>query len=109
MQALGAIRGGTAGAPAHLLARATIIQQLASMLPEAFPANSGGEGSRSLPAIWENAADFSARVQETQTAAAAFVDAVRGGNADAIQTAQQGLQQTCAGCHMAFRGPAPGA
>lgn len=109
MQDIGAIRGGTAGAPAHLLPRAIIVQQLAAMLPEAFPANSATEGSRSLPAIWENASDFSSKVEATKTAANAFVDAVRGGNADAIQTAQQGLQQTCQGCHMAYRGPAPGA
>jgi cytochrome c556 len=109
MQALGAIRGGTAGAAGHLMARAVIVQQLASMLPEAFPAGSGGEGSRALPAIWESAADFTARVQAAQTAASSLVDAVRGGNADAIQAAQQGMQQACQGCHMAFRGPPPGA
>jgi cytochrome c556 len=87
----------------------TIVQQLATMLPEAFPANSGGEGSRALPAIWENPADFAARVQAIRTAADALVEAARGGNADQIQAAQQGVQQACAGCHMTFRGPAPGA
>jgi cytochrome c556 len=79
------------------------------MLPEAFPAGSAGEGSRSLPAIWENASDFTARVQAARTATDALLEAARGGNADAIGAAQQTLQQSCAGCHMACRGPAPGA
>lgn len=109
MADLTAARGGTAGAASHVLARATILQQLATMLPDAFPANSGGEGSRSLPAVWENATELTARIAATRTAADALLEAARGGNAEAIGTAQQGLQQTCAGCHMQFRGPAPGA
>jgi cytochrome c556 len=107
MGALTAIRNGTVGAPAHVLARATIVQQLASMLPEAFAANGGGEGTRALPAIWENASEFSTRIQALRTAADGLVEAARGGNAEAIGTAQTAVQQTCQGCHMQFRGPAP--
>ena len=109
LQALTAIRGGTAGAPSHLVARATILQQLAAMLPEAFPAGSGGEGSRALPAIWEDQAGFSERVQAMRTAADALVTAAQSGNADGVAAAQTAAQQACAGCHMPFRGPAPGA
>jgi cytochrome c556 len=107
--ALTAIRNGTAGSPTHLLARATIIQQLASMLPEAFAANVGGEGSRSLPAIWESPAEFASRIQALRTAADQLLEAARGGDAEAVGTAQTAVQQTCAGCHMQFRGPAPDA
>ncbi len=100
IQDLTAARGGTAGAASHVLARATIIQQLAIMLPDAFPANSGGEGSRSLPLVWENPAELTTRIQATRTAADALLEAARGGNAEAIGTAQQCLQQTCGACHM---------
>jgi len=97
--ALTAVRNGTVGAPTHVLARAQIIQQLSSMLPEAFPANSGGEGSRSLPAIWSSSAEFAERVRAMRVAAAGLVEAARGGNAEAIGTAQTAVQQACAGCH----------
>jgi cytochrome c556 len=104
--ALTAVRNGTVGAPTHVVARALIIQQLSAMLPEAFPANSGGEGSRALPAIWSSPAELTARVRAMRIAAAGLVSAARGGDADAIGTAQTAVQQACAGCHMQFRGPA---
>jgi cytochrome c556 len=108
MGALTAIRNGTAGAPTHLTARAMIIQQLSSMLPEAFPANSGGEGSRSLPAVWENPTELNVRIRAMRAAAAGLVEAARSRDAEAIGAAQTAVQQSCAGCHMQFRGPAPG-
>jgi cytochrome c556 len=106
--AINAARMGQAGAPSHVLARATIIQQLAMMLSDAFPAGSAGEGSRALPAIWTNTADFQARVQQIQTAANGLVEAARSGNAEQVQTAATAVQGACGACHMAFRGPAPG-
>jgi cytochrome c556 len=106
--ALTAIRNGTVGAQGNIVQRAIILQQLALSLNDAFPANSIGEGSRALPAIWTSTADFQARVQAIQTAANALVEAARGGNAEAIATAQMAFGQTCMQCHMTFRGPAPG-
>lgn len=108
MAALNAARMGQAGAPAHVLSRAIIFQELTKMLPDAFPAGSAGEGSRALPAIWTDAAGFQARVQAIQQAANGLVEAARAGNAEQVQAAQMTLQQACGACHMAFRGPAPG-
>lgn len=109
MSALTAIRNGTAGAPSHLLGRATIVQLLSTMLPEAFAANVGGEGSRSLPGVWDDASEFAGRIQTLRTAADQLLDAARGADMEAVATAQTAVQQACAGCHMQFRGPAPGA
>jgi cytochrome c556 len=108
MGALTAIRNGTVGTPAHVLQRALIIQALTKTLDGAFPPNSGGEGSRALPAIWTDAAGFTARIQAIQTAADALVTAARGTDMAAVGTAQMAVQQACGACHMAFRGPAPG-
>ncbi|MEQ1855690.1 MAG: cytochrome c [Longimicrobiales bacterium] len=107
--ALTAIRNGTVGTASHLVPRALIVQQLAMMVPDAFAANPTGETSRSLPAIWENAADFASKAQALRTAADALLEAARGGNAEAVGTAQTAVGQTCQGCHMAYRGPAAGA
>jgi cytochrome c556 len=109
MGALTAIRNGAVGAPSHLLGRATIVQQLSLALSDAFPPNSVGEGSRALPAIWENPAELGTRIQALQTAAEALVEAARAGNAEGVAAAQTSVQQSCAGCHMQFRGPAAGA
>jgi len=107
--ALTAIRNGTVGSASHLVPRALIVQQLATMVSDAFTANPTGETTRALPAIWENSADFASKAQALRTAADALLDAARGGNAEAIGTAQTAVGQTCQGCHMAYRGPAPGA
>ena len=107
--AMTAIRNGTVGSPSHLVPRALIIQQLASLVGDAFTANPTGETTRALPAIWENAADFASKTQALRTAADALLEAARGGNAEAIGTAQTAVGQTCQGCHMAYRGPAAGA
>jgi cytochrome c556 len=105
--ALTNIRNGTVGAQANILNRAIILQQLALSLTDAFPPNSIGEGSRALPAIWTNAADFTTKVNAIQTAATALVEAARGGNAQTIAAAQMTFNGTCASCHMTYRGPAP--
>ena len=92
MAALNAARQGQAGAPSHVLSRAIIFQELTKMLPDAFPANSAGEGSRALPAIWTDTAGFQARIQAIQQAANGLVEAARGGNAEQIETARMALQ-----------------
>ena len=107
MNALTAIRMGTVGQPSDALLRATILQQLALSLTNAFPAGSAGEGSRALPAIWSDAAGFKARVDAIQAAAANLVTAARGTDMAAVATAQMAMNATCGACHMAFRGPAP--
>jgi len=104
--ALTAIRNATAGAPSDLLPRATIVQQLALIVPQAFATNTGADGTRALAAIWDSPADFAARSEELRQAADALVGAARGGDAQAIGDAQTALQRTCAACHMQFRGPA---
>ena len=108
MTALTNIRNGTVGTPADVVGRAIIIQELTKQLNGAFPAGSAGEGSRALPAIWSDAAGFTARIQAIQTAATALVTAARGTDMAAVGTAQMAVQQACGACHMAFRGPAPG-
>jgi cytochrome c556 len=104
---LTAVRTGRAGAPGHVLARATILQQLASMLPEAFPEGSAAQGSRALPAIWTSPAEFSQRIQAIQSATQALVAAAGTGDTEQIASAQMAVQQACGACHMQFRGPPP--
>ena len=106
---MGAIRAVTSGvAPAgHVEHHAVSFERMAQALANAFPEGSG-EGSRALPAIWENRNDFMDQVSSIQSASAQLVTAARSGDADAIGAAMQGVQGTCGDCHRGYRGPAGG-
>jgi cytochrome c556 len=106
MTALTAIRNNQAGNWNHALARAIMLQQLASMMPDLFPEGAPPEGSRALPAIWSNPTGFAERIKALQDAADNLVTAARGGNQMAIAEAQTALQGTCGACHREYRGPA---
>lgn len=106
----GAIRAALGGAaPAgHVEHHAVAFQSMATALANAFPENSGGAGSRALPAIWENRMAFMNEVSAVQSAATQLVTAARSGNADQINAAMQAVQGACSSCHGTYRGPAGG-
>lgn len=106
MAALAAVRTGQAGAPSHALPRATILHQLATLLSEPFPEGSATGGSRALPAVRANPAEYAQSVRTFQAATEALVQAASGGDMAQIATAQTAVQRACAGCHTQFRAPA---
>lgn len=95
------------GAPmGHAEHHAVAFERMAQALANAFPEGSHGEGSRALPAIWEDRDEFMDRVSAIQNATARLVTASRSGDPEAIGAALQGVQGTCGSCHQPFRGPA---
>ena len=107
---MGGVRAamGDAAPIGHAEHHAVAFERMAQALANVFPSGVSGEGSRALPAIWENRNDFMNKVTAIQTASAALVQASRSGDAEAIGQALQGVQGTCAGCHDTYRGPAGG-
>ena len=105
---MGGVRAalGDAAPIGHAEHHAVAFERMAQALANAFPAGSAGEGSRALPAIWENRDDFMNKVSAIQTATAGLVTATRSGDADTIGEALQAVQGTCGSCHDAYRGPA---
>jgi cytochrome c556 len=105
---MGGVRAalGDAAPIGHAEHHAVAFERMAQALANAFPAGSAGEGSRALPAIWENREDFMNKVSAIQTATAGLVTATRSGDADTIGEALQAVQGTCGSCHDAYRGPA---
>jgi len=87
----------------HAEHHAIALSHMATALANAFPAGSAGPGSRALPAIWENRADFMNKVSAIQSAAQSLVTAAQSGDADAIGAALQQVQGTCQGCHQPYR------
>ncbi len=62
------------------------------------------DGTRALPAIWDNPEDFAAKLVALN-AAAVEMARVAGDGADAIGGQLRGLSGTCSACHQAYRAP----
>ena len=60
------------------------------------------EGSRSLPAIWENIPDVVSKGEDFAMQAAAMAD-VAGNGLEAVQGQMQSLGGTCSACHREYR------
>ncbi len=77
----------------------------ASRLATLFPEGSGGPPTRSKPEIWQNMADFKAKLAELQDAARALDAAARGADLDAVKAAARNVGGTCGACHRVYRAP----
>jgi cytochrome c556 len=66
--------------------------------------NAAAAGTRALPVIWSNNADFLANYAALQTAAAAM-QAAAGTDLAALQGALGAVGGTCQTCHQGFRAP----
>jgi len=67
-----------------------------------FPEDSKSGDTEASPAIWENKADFEARVTKLATDAKAAAAASGQGEAE-FKTAFQTIAPQCAGCHQNYR------
>jgi cytochrome c556 len=88
-------------------AAADNLHHLAQMLEAPFywtPGSAQGEveGSRALPAIWENMEDVNAKITAFQEAAAQLQTAA-GTDLAGLQGAIGGVGETCGACHDAYR------
>ena len=79
------------------------MADLATIVPNVFPAGSGVAKSEALPEIWENPDDFKAALDKFVEAANNISAAANGGDAAAIGPAMNALGQSCKGCHDNFR------
>ena len=64
--------------------------------------NMSMEGTRALPAIWDNMADFEAR-EAALVAAAEAMSTAASTDLASLQGAMGGLGQACGACHQTFR------
>lgn len=79
------------------------LAALAGMISDGFIPDSAVEGSRALPAIWENWDDFVQRAQDLQAAAESVASMAAGGGLSAAQSAALDLGQNCGACHDSYR------
>ena len=111
---LGAVKGFLDGKADQAAAQAGADDLLKTIpqIPAAFPAKTSSEDypgkTRAKPAIWTEAAQFSAAQQTALGKAQALDAAVKSGNKETIQAAFADLGKNgCGGCHTTFREPEP--
>lgn len=108
MKAVGGTMGSLAAvlknqAPtAHAVPLADIMKNLATVVPDVFPASSDFGETAALPAIWEKPAEFKAALDAFVTAANALPAAAAAGG-DTYGTAFANLGKACKDCHEHFR------
>ena len=83
----------------HLPTHAAALAELAELAPALFA--EGTQGGDTLPAVWENAEDFQAKLAAFQEATANFKAAVDAG--EDAGGAFRSVGQACKGCHDGYR------
>lgn len=101
MQAVADIVQGKVEHTGHLATHANALADLAGIAPTLFPA--GSEGGDTLPAVWENAEDFEAKLAAFKEAADGFKAAAASGERAQAGVALRDLGQACKGCHDDYR------
>jgi cytochrome c556 len=77
---------------------------IATMAPDAFPANSNGAGkTKAKPNIWTDQADFQKHAQELLDKTAALQMAADSGDQAGIKSAATAVGMACKGCHDNYR------
>jgi cytochrome c556 len=79
-----------------------VIVEAGEKAPALFPDDSktGGD-TAALPAVWENKADFNARLAKMATEAKAAGDATK--DLDSFKAQITELRKNCGGCHQTYR------
>jgi len=106
--AIEALLEGGVAPDSHIVPHARALMDLSIMMPDLFPAGSGGESTRSLDAIWGDPAGFTAAVATFRTAAEELLRAAESGDRERVRQGLGTLSAGCGACHQPFRRPAPG-
>ena len=86
-----------------LVLHARGLAALADIAPEVFPAGSGTQKSKALPAVWENPDAFAEAMSRFQLAAEDMATAAANEDMAQIGPAIQALGGSCKGCHDDFK------
>ena len=98
-------RVGQAASAEDARGPAAAIAGAAARLETLFPEGSGGPATRSKPEIWQNMADFKAKLAALKDAARALDAAAKGTDLDAVRAAARNVGGTCGDCHRVYRAP----
>ena len=102
----GMARGDIPDDQAAFTKAAADLVTLSGMISEGFETEGVPAGSRSLPDIWSNMADFQAKAQDTVNAVTAVANAAQSGNFAGAKELAGNIGGTCGGCHRPYRAAA---
>ena len=88
---------------ASVEADVAIIEMMAALPWQAFPAGSDTDNSTAHPAIWKEPQKFQAAADKMQAEVSKLSAAARAGDLAAIRTAFGSTGQSCKACHDKFR------
>jgi cytochrome c556 len=101
---IGAMARGEAPVDEAAFAKAVNdLAAVAGMMTEGFMPEGAPEGSRALPEVWTNWADFEQKAAALVTAAQGLADATRTGGFAAASPLVQDAVGNCGGCHRTYR------
>lgn len=104
MGTIGAMARGEAPLDEEVFVKATQdLEAVSGMLEEGFMPEGVPTGSRSLPEVWSNWADFQQKAADFRNAAQSLAEAATTGGFDAAQALVQDTAGTCGGCHRTYR------
>jgi cytochrome c556 len=98
-----AAKGETTADYPALSEAAAVIRDNAGKLKGMFPTGSGGGESRALPAVWQDKADFDARLVKLANAADAFANDAASKQMNDLQASFGAVASNCGGCHKMYR------
>lgn len=100
MGPMGAMVKGDAPFDAERFAfHATRLAVLAPMALEGFPPSSASAKSHAKPALWDNLADFEARMGKLEEATTKLAEVARTGDEGAMKAEFAATAKVCKGCH----------
>jgi len=104
-QAVGQIKAGIAegGDLRRTRGGAMMLARWAETLPSMFPDGTNVEGSRALPSVWSDRADFEAAAEEYRLAALAIAESAQTGDRQATNDAFMAMAGKCQACHQSYR------
>ena len=100
---INAILRGKVNTDQHLLAQTRALYDLSKMYADVFPKGSDVGDTRAKAEIWQNPADFQAKLDKHMKATAALLQAVESGDMVSAKTALSKVGKSCTGCHTVYR------
>jgi cytochrome c556 len=78
---------------------------MVDLIPAAFERNTSAASvkTETLPATWQNHADFLKEAETLKTQTKALEAAVKAGNQEQVKTAIKNVDTACGGCHTKYR------
>jgi cytochrome c556 len=102
-QGIGDILKGKLHLPGNIIHHARALDEIAQMIPSAFPEGSDFGETSAKDNVWSDADGFAAAAKKSREATAALVKAAESGDTQQVGQAMAAVGDSCKGCHQEYR------